>query len=186
MSTRLASQVFFSPRQSSSPEYFLLVSPLGGEKRFAAALAKRLESLGALTQGDRSASIGAQIMGDFNFDNKYGAMAMQHLWQLLRNSCAKTPSGTARPTLTGPSLLPSLVADTVRTVAEQPLLKSLIGFKERPFTEQDVNLPTLTITSLYKVGINIFYKEPVSVPIFLNRLLGLGCACQNFIFAVST
>lgn len=82
--------------QSSGPEYYLLISPQGGERRFAAAVAKRysqsrlcspslllttlflvlfrLESLGALTQGDRAATVGAKNMSitDFNFDTKYG------------------------------------------------------------------------------------------------------------------
>jgi len=36
--------------------------------------AHRLESLGALTQGDRAATVGAKNMSitDFNFDTKYG------------------------------------------------------------------------------------------------------------------
>ena len=59
--------------QSSAPEYKFLISSVGGEKRFASAVARRLESLGALTQGDRRATVGAKGLGltAFNFDTKF-------------------------------------------------------------------------------------------------------------------
>lgn len=39
--------------QVNAPEYVFLISELAGEQRFASIVAKRLESLGALTHGDR-------------------------------------------------------------------------------------------------------------------------------------
>ena len=70
--------------QACGPEYVLLISPQGGERRFAAAVAKRLESLGALTQGDRSATVGAKTMSiaEFNFDTKYGKRVSNFLFHI--------------------------------------------------------------------------------------------------------
>lgn len=60
--------------QVSAPEYIFLISNLAGEKRFASVVAKRLESLGALTHGDRRAT--GRDLSQFNVDNKYGHSAL--------------------------------------------------------------------------------------------------------------
>ncbi|CAE1330971.1 Protein strawberry notch homolog 1,Protein strawberry notch homolog 2,Protein strawberry notch [Acanthosepion pharaonis] len=62
--------------QVSAPEYIFLISELAGERRFASTVAKRLESLGALTHGDRRATE-TRDLSRFNFDNKYGRAALE-------------------------------------------------------------------------------------------------------------
>lgn len=57
--------------QVNAPEYIFLISDLAGERRFASTVAKRLESLGALTHGDRRATE-MRDLSQFNIDNKYG------------------------------------------------------------------------------------------------------------------
>ena len=42
--------------QVSAPQYVFMISDLAGERRFASTVARRLESLGALTHGDRRAN----------------------------------------------------------------------------------------------------------------------------------
>ncbi|KAG8046755.1 hypothetical protein GUJ93_ZPchr0008g13921 [Zizania palustris] len=56
----------------------LLFTNLGGEKRFASIVAKRLESLGALTQGDRRAG---PSLSAFNYDSTYGKKALTMMYR---------------------------------------------------------------------------------------------------------
>nr|CAB3482436.1 unnamed protein product [Digitaria exilis] len=56
----------------------LLFTNLGGEKRFASIVAKRLESLGALTQGDRRAG---PSLSAFNYDSNYGKKALTMMYR---------------------------------------------------------------------------------------------------------
>ena len=56
-----------------------MTTNLGGERRFAAAVARRLQSLGALTKGDRRAATGADLT-EFNFDTPYGRTGLRAMY----------------------------------------------------------------------------------------------------------
>ncbi|KAK1609385.1 hypothetical protein QYE76_033058 [Lolium multiflorum] len=66
--------------QTSAPVYRILFTNLGGEKRFASIVAKRLESLGALTQGDRRAG---PSLSAFNYDSIYGKKALTMMYRSI-------------------------------------------------------------------------------------------------------
>jgi len=70
--------------QTSAPSYVLLMSTIGGERRFATSVAKRLQALGALTKGDRRASDAANLEV-FNYQNYYGARAVDSIMDMLCN-----------------------------------------------------------------------------------------------------
>lgn len=55
--------------QRQPPRYIILHTDVAGEHRFASAVAKRLEQLGALTHGDRHASC-QDALSSFNLDDK--------------------------------------------------------------------------------------------------------------------
>ncbi|KAH9315300.1 hypothetical protein KI387_023927, partial [Taxus chinensis] len=64
--------------QACAPEYRLLFTNLGGERRFASIVAKRLETLGALTQGDRRAG---PSLSAYNYDSTYGKKALSMMYR---------------------------------------------------------------------------------------------------------
>ncbi|XP_065196850.1 protein strawberry notch homolog 1-like isoform X2 [Sycon ciliatum] len=80
--------------QTSAPEYLFLISELSGERRFASVVAKRLESLGALTHGDRRATE-SRDLSRYNYDTKYGRTALEHV---MRSVISRSPQLIPVPT----------------------------------------------------------------------------------------
>lgn len=78
--------------QSSGPQYKFLISDVGGETRFASAVARRLALLGALTQGDRRATGSANSLGlgNFDMDNSYGRRALKKMLTEIWNNSGNT------------------------------------------------------------------------------------------------
>jgi hypothetical protein len=64
--------------------YALVTSNLGGERRFSSACAARLQSLGALTKGDRRAATGSNL-SQFDFDNRTGRTALKKMVDAIYN-----------------------------------------------------------------------------------------------------
>lgn len=69
--------------QVNAPEYLFLISELAGEQRFVATVARRLESLGALTHADRRATQ-TRDLSEFNIDNKYGRKALGSVMRAIK------------------------------------------------------------------------------------------------------
>lgn len=65
--------------QIMPPSYDLLSTNLGGEIRFSSTLAKRLDTLGALTRGQRNVS-GAGDLSKYNFETPQGEAALNLLY----------------------------------------------------------------------------------------------------------
>lgn len=68
--------------QITAPLYGLVTTDVGGEARFAAAVARRLQSLGALTRGDRRAASGVDL-SEQNFDSPLGRCAASNICSVL-------------------------------------------------------------------------------------------------------
>lgn len=169
--------------QSSAPEYHLLISPYGGERRFASAIAKRLESYGALTQGDRRASVESSNLNisHFNFETKYGETALIDFLITLRGLKENIyyPSldeEEKQKTIKLLELYTNLLDDILK-IRNCKNLNELINMKN------GIDFPVAAKVWLHSVGIDVF--ERVRVKIFLNRILGLEGFRQNLLFGVS-
>eukprot|EP00529_Nitzschia_sp_RCC80_P001681 CAMPEP_0113496240 /NCGR_PEP_ID=MMETSP0014_2-20120614/30019_1 /TAXON_ID=2857 /ORGANISM="Nitzschia sp." /LENGTH=881 /DNA_ID=CAMNT_0000390155 /DNA_START=1 /DNA_END=2646 /DNA_ORIENTATION=- /assembly_acc=CAM_ASM_000159 len=158
--------------QETAPIYKLVVTDLGGERRFAAAVSKRLQSLGALTKGDRRAATGSD-MSDFDLDSKYGKRALKRLYRSVSDSQV-TPSDVAV------DILPSRKSSEILS----DFTKSLHGegFAEQNGTPNYSALLSLVLFELERLGIDGASRGKADVRIFLNRLAGVTVAHQSLMF----
>ncbi|XP_068654787.1 protein FORGETTER 1-like isoform X2 [Aristolochia californica] len=145
--------------QASAPEYRLLFTNLGGERRFASIVAKRLETLGALTQGDRRAGPSLSV---YNYDSIYGKRALMIMYRGIMD---QAPLPVIPPGCS--SEKPETLQDF--TVKAKAALVS-------------VGIVRDTVIGNGKVTGRIVESDMHDVGRFLNRLLGLPPDIQNRLF----
>ncbi|XP_030583519.1 strawberry notch homolog 2b isoform X2 [Archocentrus centrarchus] len=142
--------------QVTAPEYIFLISELAGERRFASIVAKRLESLGALTHGDRRATE-SRDLSRYNFENKYGTKALDKITKAILGFIDnKVPPPKGYPG--GDAMF----------------------FRDMKAGMVDVGI----LCKEPRIGNN--NEKDCSITKFLNRILGLEVHKQNYLFQYFT
>ncbi|GMH45404.1 hypothetical protein BSKO_13361 [Bryopsis sp. KO-2023] len=157
--------------QATGPQYRLMMTTLGGESRFAAAVAKRLQNLGALTQGDRNAG---PELGSFNYDTAYGRRSLQELYNVLMGQSV-------------PSVMPSSGAaneypsfpDFCMDMRKHMLGVGMISPHVDAATVRDIVDGKQPAHQC--IGV-ISQNHQLDISRFLNRLLGIQPEQQKIIF----
>ncbi|KAA0054722.1 protein strawberry notch [Cucumis melo var. makuwa] len=149
--------------QTSAPEYRLLFTNLGGERRFASIVAKRLESLGALTQGDRRAGLS---LSAYNYDSAYGKTALTMMYRgiMEQDALPVEPPGCS-------SEKPETIRDFIENA--KAALNSVGIIRDTVLA---------TGKDFGKSSGRIVESDMNDIGRFLNRLLGLPPDIQNRIF----
>eukprot|EP01134_Creolimax_fragrantissima_P008498 CFRG8498T1 len=106
--------------QKSGPTYKLVVCSLAGELRCVMAVCSRLKSLGALTRGDRRASVGFDF-DEYDIDTKYGRKALKDMSMSIK---MHVPYPGVDPTKMAQldNLAQELAAGTTEQATGQPVL----------------------------------------------------------------
>ena len=145
--------------QTSAPVYRLVFTNVGGEKRFAAAVAKRLQSLGALTRGDRRAS--GFNMQSFHYDSPAGKRALRIMFDHILAQAPVLPPGIS------PSIFDSLKGSKECNIA------SVHADMKKLIDDMGLEVPR----SSRKSGESDVIKK------FLNRLLAIPIRDQQLLFS---
>ena len=187
--------------QASAPEYKLLVSPLGGERRFCAAVVKRLQSLGALTQGDRRATGVSKSWACFDVDTREGTSAILDLYHhsnwMMKELLQIQGANKERPLVTPPPLPASEREALARVALESggaDFLRAPKGWDDELYgggveaVSAKIHMLHGAPLWLSLVGIAVASYEGAGsarkavVPKFLNRILGLEVSRQQKLF----
>ncbi|WJX93222.1 udp-glycosyltransferase [Trifolium repens] len=149
--------------QASAPEYRILFTNLGGERRFASIVAKRLESLGALTQGDRRAG---PSLSAYNYDSAYGKRALMIMYKgiMEQDSLPVVPPGCSSDR---PDTIQDFIIQAKAALVSVGIVRdSTLGNGKDPG----------------RLSGRIIDSDMHEVGRFLNRLLGLPPDIQNGLF----
>lgn len=141
--------------QISAPIYLLPVTNLAGEMRFASAICKRLQCLGALTQGDRRAA-SEDAFAEFDYDNKFGKQGLQVMYSAICQN-----------------VIPQGLAST-------RLMKS---YKSMTEINKSMKNALFFVDLISEEGAsNVKESHNRDVAKFLNRILGLSVKNQTEVF----
>jgi len=152
--------------QLSAPIYKMVVTELGGERRFAAAVAKRMASLGALTKGDRRAATGSDL-SEFDIDSRFGRRALKRFYDCM----------TAEP-----PYAPSKASNNILDLYLSSIDNCLLTEREE---EQNRRLFVLCEVKMCLASIGIDPANGLAeVKVFLNRIAALIVAKQNLVFSL--
>ncbi|KMZ66679.1 Strawberry notch-like protein [Zostera marina] len=153
--------------QASAPQYRFLITNLGGERRFASIVAKRLESLGALTQGDRRAG---PSLNAYNYDNSSGKKALMMMYKgiMEQDSLPVIPLGCSSE---NPSTIEEFLNKAKAALISVGIIRDAVLGNGK---------------SAGKLSGRIVDSDMHDVIRFLNRLLGLPPEIQNKLFNLFT
>ncbi|KAL3827622.1 hypothetical protein ACHAXA_000495 [Cyclostephanos tholiformis] len=149
--------------QKTAPIYKMVVTDLGGERRFASTVAKRMAALGALTKGDRRAATGTDL-SHFDLDSVFGKRALGRTYTALNERPIRAPSRN-----------PNDILD--KFVAMDKIAVHVNGM-------DDTDSRAFALAEASNALIEVGLTNDSNVKTFLNRIAGLDVARQTLVFSL--